>query len=125
MARNRNRNRNYRKNVKTRLLPGWLVVMVVAAAGLGFSYLWLGARCDTLGRRIKDLEKEKVAVRRLVVNEEFKWSNLTTFENITRLLKKHNLQMDWPRQNDVVRLRRPDTALARSEASEPRAYVRN
>lgn len=121
----RNRNRNYRKQVRAGLLPGWLAAVVVAAAGLGFSYLWMDAQCDDLGKRIKVLEREKVAVRRLVVNEEFKWSNLTTFENITRLLKKHNLQMDWPRQNDVVRLRRPDTALARSEASEPRAYVRN
>ena len=121
----RNRNRNYRKNVKTRLLPGWLVVVVVAAAGMGFSYLWLGARCDALGRRIKELEKQKVAVRRLVVNEEFKWSNLTTFENITRLLKKHNLDMDWPKQNDVVRLRRPGTAIALSETPEDSALAQN
>lgn len=121
----RNRNRNYRKNVKTRLLPGWLVVVVVAAAGLGFSYLWLGARCDALGRRIKDLEKKKVEVRRLVVNEEFKWSNLTTFENITRLLKKHNLEMDWPKQNDVVRLRRPGANLAQADEPATRTYAQN
>jgi hypothetical protein len=120
MARNRNRNRNYRKHVRTHLLPGWLVVLVVGAAGLGFSYLWLGARCDALGQRIKDLEKQRVEVRRQVVHEEFKWSNLTTFENITRLLKKHQLDMEWPKQQDVVRLRRPvgeeaaDGAIARN-----------
>ena len=125
MARNRNRNLIFHDPATTEIYPLSLQALFRSPAGLGFSYLWLGARCDALGQRIKDLEKQRVAVRRLVVNEEFKWSNLTTFENITRLLKKHNLQMDWPRQNDVVRLRRPDTALARSEASEPRAYVRN
>jgi hypothetical protein len=104
----RNRNRKYRKQVRTRLLPGWLVVLVVGIASFGFSYLWLGARCDALGRRIKALEKERVEVRRQVVHEEFKWSNLTTFENITRLLKKHQLEMEWPKQTDVVRLRRPE-----------------
>ena len=119
------RNRNYRKNVKARLLPGWLVVLLVCAAGLGFAYLWLGARCDALGRTIKNLEKERVAVRRQVVHEEFKWSNLTTLENINRLLKKHNLEMDWPRQNDVVRLRPAVTARVADEAGEERAYARN
>ena len=104
----RNRNRNYRKQVRTRLLPGWLVMIVVGAACFGFTYLWLGARCDALGRRIKTLEKDRVEARRQVVHEEFKWSNLTTFENITRLLKKHQLEMEWPKQADVVRLRRPE-----------------
>lgn len=120
MARNRNRNRNYRKHVRAKLLPGWLVVLVVSAAGLGFSYLWLDARCTALGQRIKDLEKKRVEVRRQVVHEEYKWSNLTTFENITRLLKKHQLEMEWPKQQDVVRLRRPaveveaDSAIAQN-----------
>ncbi len=115
------KNRNYRKRVKTRLLPGWLVAGVVAVAGLGFTYLWLGARCDALGRRIKALEKERVAAHRLVVNEEYKWSNLTTFENISRLLQQHNLPMDWPKQKDVVRLRLPPAARELEES----AYVRN
>lgn len=122
----RNRNRNYRKRVHTRLLPGWLVLVVVAAAGMGFTYLWLGARCDVLGQQIKELEKDKLAVRRLLVNEEFKWSNLTTFENITALLKKHNISMEWPKQNAVVRLRRPENqTLLLSEREETRAYARN
>jgi hypothetical protein len=121
----RNRNRNYRKNVRTRLLPAWLAVAVVVAAGLGFTYLWLGTRCDAIGQRIKKLEQEKIAVRRLVVNEEYKWSNLTTFENISRLLKKHNLQMDWPKQTDVVRVRRPVAALALSDSPDSSAFVRN
>lgn len=121
----RNRNRNYRKQVKARLLPGWLVVLVVAAAGLGFGYLWLGTRCDALGRRIKELEKQRVEVRRQVVNEEFKWSNLTTFENITRLLKKHNLEMDWPKQNDVVRLRRPEAPLRLADTPDDGVVASN
>ena len=121
----RNRNRNYRKQVRAGLLPGWLAAVVVAAAGLGFSYLWMDAQCDDLGKRIKVLEREKVAVRRLVVNEEYKWSNLTTFEHINSLLKEHNLQMDWPKQSDIVRVRRPVTALALAEDGSGTGYAQN
>ena len=121
----RKRNRNYRKQVRTSILPGWLAVVVVAAAGLGFTYLWMDAQCDDLGKRIKVLEREKVAVRRLVVNEEYKWSNLTTFEHINSLLKIHNIQMDWPKQADIVRVRRPTNALALAGEASSTSYAQN
>lgn len=121
----RNRNRNYRKQVRTRLLPGWLAALVVVLAGLGFSYLWVDAQCDELGHRIKKLEQEKIAVRRLVVNEEYKWSNLTTYENINSLLKKHDLQMDWPKQADIVRVRRPAASLALTDGASGTPYAQN
>ncbi len=105
----RNRKRNYRKNVAYKVFPGWLAVVLVAGGSLALGYLWLCGRCDALGRRIKDLEQKKIALHRQVANEEFKWSNMTTFENMEKLLKQHHLVMEWPREKSVVRVRRPDT----------------
>jgi hypothetical protein len=113
----RNRKRNYRKNVSYRVFPGWLAVVLFVAGTLALSYLWLDARCNALGRRIKSLEQQKVALQRQVANEEFKWSNLTTFENMVKLLQQHNLVMEWPKEKSVVRVRRPESvALDRKAA---------
>jgi hypothetical protein len=119
----RARNRNYRKNVRSRLLPGWLAVLLAVAATAALGSLWLDDRCERLGRRIKDLEQQQVALHRRLSNEQFKWSNMTTFENMVKLLKQHNLEMDWPKERSVVRLRKPDVVAMQDR--ERGAYARN
>lgn len=109
----RSRNRNYRKRVRGRVFPAVWAVVLLAAASMAFAYLWLCTRCENLGRRIKTLEQEKVAVHRRVVNEEFKWSRLTTYENMVKVLQKHQIAMDWPREASMVRMRRPEAAQGR------------
>lgn len=119
----RNRRRNYRKNVSHRVFPGWLAVVLVTVGGLALSYLWLDGRCDALGRRIKSLEQQKIALQRQVATEEYKWSNLTTFENMAKLLKQHGLQMEWPKEKSVVRVRRPEAVALDAKAA--RDFARN
>ncbi len=112
--RNRNRNRN-RKNTRTRktsqrkVFPGFLALILFLATGASLGYLYVCGRCDALGKNINSLEKKRDAVKRDVVNEQFKWSNMTAPENIERLLARHNLQMIQPTEDMVVRLRRGET----------------
>lgn len=116
----RRRNRNYRKNARTTPVPGAVAVCLLAVLSISFAWLWLSNRCDYLGTRIKDLEQQKTVLRRRVVNEEFKWSSLTTYENMMKLLKQHNLEMDWPRERQIVRIRR-----ANGDGSAESAFARN
>ncbi len=110
--------------MKARPVSGALVVSLLLLLAFAFGYLWVGAQCDGIGRRIKGLEREKEAVHRRVVNEELKWSNLTTYESLSRLLKQHHIEMDWPKQHQIVRLRRaPQTAGGTVE--EEGAFARN
>ncbi|HMP76056.1 MAG TPA: hypothetical protein PKE12_07165 [Kiritimatiellia bacterium] len=102
----RRRNRNYRKKARTAPISGPLVLVLISAMGLAFGWLWLNNRCELLGTRIKELEQERTALRRRVANEEFKWSSLTTYESMMKLLKEHRIEMDWPRERQIVRIRR-------------------
>lgn len=117
----RRRNRNYRKNARSSPLPGPLLLVVFVVGGLAFGWLWLNNRCDHLATRIKALEQEKVALRRRVTNEEFKWSSLTTYENMMKLLKEHRIEMNWPSERQIVRVRRMP-GPAEAESSFARSY---
>ncbi len=116
----RRRNRNYRKNARSSSLPGVVLLVVFAAGCLGFGWLWLHNRCELLAARIKDLEQEKTALRRRVTNEEFKWSSLTTYENMMKLLREHRIEMNWPNERQIVRVRR-----AAGAADAETGFVRN
>lgn len=97
-----------RKNRKKRLhsfvLPAPLSGVVVAGALLALSYVWLDCRCESLGRDIKNLEAEKVQLKKDLLSEESRWSKMKSPANIEAVLAKHNIVMTWPRQDQVVRL---------------------
>lgn len=120
MAR-RNR-KNYRKRSRTRPAPARNITLLLIVLGVigAFGYLWLNNRCETTSAQIKQLERQKTELTRLVANEQAKWSNLMSYENVVKLLKAHHLQMDWPSEAQIVRVQRSsderghDGSLARN-----------
>jgi hypothetical protein len=90
---------------------GVSIIVVIVAGFLGLAYLYLGGQCDDLGKDINRLEKRLESVRQDVKNEQFKWSRLTSTAELEKLLKRHNLVMDWPAPENIVRLRRGDLHL--------------
>jgi len=109
MARNRRKNKmrvQARKQGVRGIFPGTLFGVLITLALFAFSYLYLCGRCDALGKKINQLEKQREELRREIVNEEFKWSNMTSPKKMEELLQKHQLNMIWPSEDSVVRLRR-------------------
>jgi hypothetical protein len=99
-----------RKRVKTAaVFPAPLAGILLVVSLLALTYLWLNGRCDTLGLSIKNLERKKAELGRRIVNEEFKWSNMTSPRNMQKLLEAHGLTMTWPSEKNVVRIRRTDS----------------
>ena len=82
-------------------LAGVLSVVVV----LALSYIWVCARCDALGREIKKKEQELAAAQKRLVNEQDRWSCLTSPANLRRALRKYGLNMVMPEDRQIVRLR--------------------
>jgi hypothetical protein len=105
-------NTYYKRNEKTKrldvgskMLPGALLIpILVFAAGVALGYLWLCSRNEDIGKSIKTIEERKKDLDRRVVNEEYKWANATSPDNVRRLLKVHHLEMELPKERSVVRV---------------------
>ncbi|MCX6996740.1 MAG: hypothetical protein NTV49_06565 [Kiritimatiellaeota bacterium] len=98
---------NRKKNRREAFLPAPFALVLAAGGLLALSYLWMGGRCDALGRRIKLLEEQKDDLHRRVVAEQVKWSNAKSPSHIEQLLQRHRLVMSWPDEACVIRIRRP------------------
>lgn len=88
------------------VIPGKIFGVLVLLAGFALSYLYVCSRCVALGDRISELEKKRDALRREIHTEEFKWSRMTSTENMKLLMKEHGLEMIWPSGDSVLRLQR-------------------
>ena len=93
------------------VIPGTLAGVLVLLAGFALSYLYVCGRCAALGDRIGELEKKRDQLAREIVNEDHKWSKMTTTENMERLFQQHQLDLIWPSGDSVLRLQRDPLPL--------------
>jgi len=98
-----------------------LANILVFIAVFGLSYVWLCARCDTLGREIKRLETVRRSARVRMINEQDRWSNLRAPANFERALKRHHLVMMLPDERQIVRVRHGGISSAMTLAYAGRA----
>ena len=84
--------------------PVLLANILVLVAVLGLSYMWLCSRCDALGKDIKGKEREFAAAHKRVMNEQDRWSYITSPANLERAIRKHRLDMVMPRESQIVRV---------------------
>jgi hypothetical protein len=99
--------------------PVLLANVLVLVAVLGLSYMWLCSRCDALGKDIKSKEKELAAVQKRLVNEQDRWSYITSPANLKSAIKKHRLDMVMPREAQIVRV-----SYQRAAGGESLAYTK-
>ena len=84
--------------------PVLLANILVLVAVLGLSYMWLCSRCDALGKEIKHKEIELTSAQKRLVNEQDRWSSITSPANLQRAIRKHQLGMIMPREKQIVRV---------------------
>lgn len=121
MPRKKRKTKNRKRTDHVYLVPPPLATVLILAAVLSLSYLWLCGRCEDLGKRIKSLERECAKVRKVRVNEEFKWYNMTSLPSMEKALQRHGLQMNFPPQGRVVQLPR---SSSRERPIDPELYRR-
>ena len=90
--------------------PVLLANVLVLVAVLGLSYMWLCSRCDALGREIKAKERELVTAQKRLVNEQDRWSTITSPQNLRDAIKRHGLAMTMPEDGRVVKVGSWDAA---------------
>jgi hypothetical protein len=104
-------------------VPVAAVLSVLSVVAL--SYLWLGGRCEALGRELKELEAERANLHRVAQHEEYRWARMCAPLSIERALRRYGIRMSWPDKDRIVRLHRSDLlgderpAGGRPDSDEP------
>jgi hypothetical protein len=114
-----------RRNRKKMTMDGFIfpvpfagLVVVISALALG--YVWLGCRCEALGKELKRLETEKAELSKRWLNEEYNWTRMKSPQSIERALARHGIAMTWPRPEQIVRLTEADFAFGRKGGTPER-----
>ncbi len=107
-------------------LLGPFAGIVVLLAALGLVYIWLGCRCESLGREIVALEVEQGELERQFDKAECRWCETKAPRSLERALARNNIRMEFPRANQVVRIVDKDVRSRRllSEADDARRVAR-
>lgn len=98
------RKTNKKKANQGSISPGPLALILLMIGLLALSYLRIHGHCEALGKRIRALEDEIVKIKKQRFNEECKWSNMKSPENMEATLRQHGLEMTWPDTDRVVHL---------------------
>ena len=93
-----------RKRVDGFVFPVPFAGALIVIATLALAYVWMGCRCEALGREIKGLENEKGILYKKYLTEEYRWTQMKSPGNLERVLERHRLAMVWPKPAQVVRL---------------------
>lgn len=96
------------------------MMVVVAATILSLSYISMRSRCEVLGREIELLEKEIEAKSKVYRTEHNKWLRMKSPQNIERALRDFNLNMDWPRQDQIIYIEQHDWRDNQTPADDTR-----
>ena len=96
--------RNRKNGHEGNRLTVWGISFVSLAAVLAMVYLGLYNTCESIGRRIKDLENERAELHKRVVNEEHNWATARSIRNLQHLMETHGIAMSFPDQKDIIRI---------------------
>ena len=95
------RNRK-KKKLDAFIFPAPFAGEAILVSALALGYVWLGCRCESLGKEIRQLEGENKSLAKKYLNEEFRWMRAKSPKNLEKALKRYGIVMKWPRRNQVV-----------------------
>lgn len=95
-------------------VAGILMVLVVML----LLYVWLDARVQALGTRIKTLEQQQAEIQKRYDTELWKWETLKSPSHIEKMLSRNKIVMVWPAEANIVRLQEPDSVVELSPRAD-------
>ncbi len=84
---------------------------MVTLVALLLLYVWLDARVQSLGARIKKLEQQQADIHKRYDTELWKWETMKSPAAIEKALDRNRIVMVWPSESRVVRLQAPDADI--------------
>jgi len=106
-------------------VPLPLIALVVLAPTLSIGYLWLGARCEAIGKELKVIDADLNELHRKCLYEESRWMKTKSPAEIDKALRRHHLEMSWPSERQIVRVNSADVneALAQGYRESHARYA--
>lgn len=102
------RRRNRKKRMDGFASPVPVAGFLVLISSFALIYVWLGCRCDSLGKEIRKLEQERVVLHKKFLNEEYRWAQMKSPRSIEKALARFNIAMTWPANSQIIRLQDPE-----------------
>ncbi len=103
----RRRKRNKKKQAQGFVFPVPLALLLVLITVTSMSYLWMHGRCEAAGVRIQRLERHQLQARQQLLDEQAKWNQLRTLNQVRAAVARHRLDMELAPTHRVIRLARP------------------
>jgi hypothetical protein len=110
--RNRKKRRNDGFMLHATPMVGILTLLVVLALG----YVWLACRCQALGRDIQKLEQGHEDLMKRCRNEDAKWIQIRSRQNLQAALARHGIVMSWPSSAQIIRMKEAEVYGERWDA---------
>lgn len=103
------------KHNRRKRTEGFVIALPWAAALMGvvvlmLMYVWLDARGQALGSRIKFSEQQRAEIQKQYDYELWKWETLKSPSSIEKALSQKRVAMIWPEEGRLVRLQEPELA---------------
>jgi hypothetical protein len=99
--------KNRKKQSQGFAFPIPLTIFLVMTTVFSMCYLLMTANIEASGVTIQQLERQREESRQRLLREQAKWNSQRSLANVLAAVERHNLQMTWPREEQIVRLRRP------------------
>ena len=100
--------RNRRKKTEGFVIALPWVAILMGIVVLMLMYVWLDARGQALGSRIKLLEQQRAEIQKRYDYELWKWETMKSPSSIEKALSQNRVAMIWPEENRLVRLQEPE-----------------
>jgi len=103
------------KHNRRKRTEGFVIALPWAAVLMGIvvlmlMYVWLDARGQALGSRIKFSEQQRAEIQKRYDYELWKWETLKSPSSIEKALSRNRVAMIWPEEGRLVRLQEPELA---------------
>ena len=103
------------KHNRRKRTEGFVIALPWAAVLMGvvvlmLMYVWLDARGQALGSRIKFSEQQRAEIQKRYDYELWKWETLKSPSSIEKVLSRNRVAMIWPEEGRLVRLQEPELA---------------
>lgn len=113
---------NRRLQARAFVFPPRIAATVTLVGVVLLGYIWLHNTTEAVGRKIKEVEKERQLLNEDIQTQTSRWNELTSTYGLENALRRSNLAMVHAHGQQAVTVRNRDVWLERRPARESQGH---